>query len=674
MFLETDIFSMETWHGVMGYLYVIIEFVHLQLFGMCPMKKTVSMKRHILSRAFLLQGLFLTFGITCVIDPSAFSSEANPDLSALLTDAASADQSAAQNERMNRINLSKVYFLCKDSRTTGMHFWREAQQTVVTNHSQKAGLTLLQGPSIHPDWQFAASFDSTGLGFSVAGMGDVNNDDFTDVAVSAPWHEKGRGCVHLFYGSSEGLSVQPDKVLNGEAPGSNFGFALAGHGDCNGDGFDDLVVSAPWFAKGGKVYLYLGGLQGLLDTPAWTYHDTLAQAANGFSADLSGDLNGDGYDDLVLGAMYAGDSLGRGGAVRVFYGGELGLSIRPDWEYVSSSANSRLGYSVGLGDINGDALDDLVCSAPSYNGHSRECGCVFLFFGNASGLKPYPDWQQEGLRPLSFFGIEVSVAGDLNQDGYGDLLIGSGDHILSESFLPCVHCFLGSVSGPNSKSDWVIDSTNELAVYGQPAVGCGDMDRDGCDDILLGAQDFSNPEFFEGRLYLFRGGKDGLGASPAWLVEGNQSYGLLGYSACAAGDVDGDGYPEFVSGSPFYRLEASTQGACFLWGVPSSSNLPTTVSLHAPQKHTLAQNFPNPFTRSTRFRCHLPKTSTAELYIVNLQGAIVKHLAAGAFAEGPHIFFWDGSNDQGLSLAAGSYFLVLIADDFKDYLPIQLLH
>ncbi len=613
-------------------------------------------------------------GLALVIARFAFSSDANPALSVLPADTPSADESAAQFDRMNRINLSKVYFLCKESRTTGMHFWQEAQRTVAANHRQKAGLALLQGPSIHPDWQFAASVDSTGLGFSVAGMGDVNNDDYADVAVSSPWHDKGRGCVHLFYGSSEGLSVQPAQALKGEASGGNFGFALAGQGDCNGDGFDDLVVSAPWFAKGGKVYLYLGGLQDLTDTPAWAYLDTLAQAANGFSADLSGDLNGDGYDDLVLGAIYAGDSLGRGGAVRVFYGGEQGLPTRPDWEYVSSGANSRLGYSLSLGDINGDGCDDLVCSAPGYNGHTRECGSVLLFFGNASGLKPYPDWQQEGLRPLSFLGIEVSVAGDLNQDGYGDLLIGTGDHISSESFLPSVHCFLGSGSGLHPTPDWVIDSSNELAVFGQPAVGCGDMDRDGCDDILLGAQDFSNPESFEGRLYLFRGNRDGIYTSPAWLVEGNQTYGMLGYSACAAGDVDGDGFPEFVSGSPFYRLDAAAQGACFLWGVPGKANLPTAINQHHPQKHMLAQNYPNPFIHSTQIRCHLQKASQAEILVVNLHGAVVKHLASGAFAEGPHFFSWDGSDDQGYSLAAGSYFLVLIADDFKDYLPIQLLH
>src|SRR5262249_31525458 len=124
---------------------------------------------------------------------------------------------------------------------------------------------------------------------------------------------------------------------------ANFGFSVATAGDVNGDGYSDVIVSAPYFSNGetdeGRVYLYLGSASGLSTTPAWTAESNQAGAVFGLSVASAGDVNGDGYSDVIVGAPnYTNGQNGEGRAF-VFLGSASGLAASPAWTAEGDQAN-----------------------------------------------------------------------------------------------------------------------------------------------------------------------------------------------------------------------------------------------------------------------------------------------------------------------------------------------
>ncbi|HEY3352732.1 MAG TPA: integrin alpha, partial [Polyangia bacterium] len=141
------------------------------------------------------------------------------------------------------------------------------------------------------------------LGTSVAAAGDVNGDGYADVIVSAPYFQPtafgaDRGRVYVFLGGPAGLAATPAWTVTGDQDYARFGLVVAGAGDVNGDGFDDVIIGAPFYDHGaadtGRATVYLGSAAGLGATPAWTIYGDAAGALLGAVAG-AGDVNGDGY-------------------------------------------------------------------------------------------------------------------------------------------------------------------------------------------------------------------------------------------------------------------------------------------------------------------------------------------------------------------------------------------
>jgi len=303
----------------------------------------------------------------------------------------------------------------------------------------------------------SGSMDSTGCEFgrSVAGIGDVNSDGFDDVAVGAPldtlevaphWAEPfyDAGTVHIFYGSSTGLNPNPDESffapsLSFQAPwpGSKlFGYALAGPGDLDQDGFDDLVVGAPGrpSASGvGVVFVYPGG-SGAFGTPTliepmiWHSGDNFGQALAG-----GGDVNGDNYPDLIIGSPGFPEMCGPSfcGAAYVAYGSPSGPSASAMTLLESpEGANwAAFGSAVGfVGDINDDGYDDVGVGAPqsSLTPWSNE-GLAYIYLGSAAGIETTPTAVNAQVPAAGQqFGWSITHGGDVNGDGIDDAAIGSG--------------------------------------------------------------------------------------------------------------------------------------------------------------------------------------------------------------------------------------------------------
>jgi len=272
--------------------------------------------------------------------------------------------------------------------------------------------------------------------------------------------------------------------------------ALFGRGR-NGDGYPDVIVGSDKHnADRGKVSVYLGGGSGYAGTPAWSGTGENAGDLFGRSVADAGDVNGDGYGDILIGATAYGSTTGK---VYCYYGSDAGLGANPGWSVTGETANLYLGRSVaGAGDVNGDGYSDVIVGASGYNG---DAGRAYVYLGSSSGLLSTPQWTGTGGSAEENFGRAVSGAGDLNGDGYADVIVGAGFYGGYASATGKVYMFHGSATGVVSAAAWTsVGSGTEK--YGIAVNGEGDVDGDGFGDAVIGSWAYDSDR---GRISLFHG-------------------------------------------------------------------------------------------------------------------------------------------------------------------------
>jgi len=348
---------------------------------------------------------------------------------------------------------------------------------------------------VSADWFCAGDQSGDQVGYAVNHAGDVNGDGYGDVIVGAPYDRLDsdkEGVVSLFNGSSTGLPTTPDWGAGGGQKGSLFGAAVASAGDVNGDGYDDLLVGAPGFIDGankkGAAFLFLGPLDGPGTAPAWFLIGDQKDSLFGAAVAGAGDVNGDGLDDFVIGAPGQSVNETSEGAIFVFFGSDGSISQVPDWSCHGEQAAASLGTSVaGAGDVNGDGYDDVLVGVPGYSlGHEGE-GAALLFLGAETGLATSPHWQALGGQPDARFGTSVAGAGDVDRDGYHDLLIGAPGYATTDSVSGAAFFFNGDEPVPGDTAGWMGWAGQPASGFGQAVAGAGDVNGDGYDDVAVGA-------------------------------------------------------------------------------------------------------------------------------------------------------------------------------------------
>jgi hypothetical protein len=453
----------------------------------------------------------------------------------------------------------------------------------------------------------AARFNYSGG--SVSSAGDVNGDGFDDLIVGA-------GRVNLSYvvfGKANTASVNLSNiasgtggfVINGAAAGDSSGGSVSSAGDVNGDGLDDLIVGATLASPNGiryagASYVVFGKADGAAvnlsaiasGTGGFVINGDKLGDRSGFSVSSAGDVNGDGLDDLIVGAYYADPNGDRSGASYVVFGKAGGTKV--ELSDIASGTSTlgfvmngaaiydRSGFSVSsAGDVNNDGLDDLIVGAKNADPNGTfNGGASYVVFGKTDGTKVELSTIASGDGTKGFVingaasnnrsGQSVSSAGDVNGDGFDDLIVGahwaspngnsSGASYVVFGKAGGTKVELSDIASGTSTLGFVINGATAVDYSGYSVSSAGDVNGDGLDDLIVGAWGADpNGNSFSGASYVVFGKTDGTKVELSAIVSGDGTKGFVingavlsdqsARSVSSAGDVNGDGFDDLIVGA-----------------------------------------------------------------------------------------------------------------------------
>jgi len=440
------------------------------------------------------------------------------------------------------------------------------------------------GLSLTSNWTAESDQASALFGVSVGTAGDVNGDGYADVIVAAYAFDNGEtneGRAFVYHGTASGLSSTSSWTAESDQQAALFGGSVATAGDVNGDGYSDVIVGAPSFDNGetdeGRAFVYRGSASGLSLTSSWTAEGEQTNERLAFSAGTAGDVNGDGYADLIVGAALFDNGETDEGRALVFHGSASGLSLTPSWTAEGDQASAFFGISVGTaGDVNGDGYADVIVGANQFDNGETDEGHAFVYHGSASGLSLTSSWMAEGDQASAGFGFSAGTAGDVNGDGYSDVMVGASSFDNGETDEGRAFVYHGSASGLSLTSSWTAESDQASAGFGFSAGTAGDVNGDGYADVIVGAVNFYNGQVYEGRAFVYHGTASGLSLASSWTAEGDLFTAQFGCSAGTAGDVNGDGYADVIVGACNLANGETQEGRAYVYNGSASGLLVTS--------------------------------------------------------------------------------------------------
>ena len=406
--------------------------------------------------------------------------------------------------------------------------------------------------------------------------------------------------------------------LDGENRGDYSGTAVSSVGDINNDGYDDFAIGAyaadPNGERSGATYVVFGKASGFSGTIELSELD----GSDGFRIDgesaydlsgrsiSAGDVNDDGYNDIIIGADGADPNGERSGATYVVFGKSSGFSETIDLsDIVRIGGGVRIdgentgdwsGRSVSSGDVNDDGYDDIIIGAggADSNGASNN-GSTYVVFGKADGLNGLngimelseldgsDGFRIDSVNRVNYHSERSLSAGDINGDGYDDVIIGSPFAAPNGIKSGSTYVVFGKASGfsrtmelseLDGSDGFRIDGESSYNRSGKYVSSAGDIDGDGYDDIIIGASGAdSNGASNNGATYVVFGKESGfsrvielseLDGSDGFRINGENTGDYSGHSVSSAGDFNGDGYDDLIIGAPFADPNETWSGSSYV--------------------------------------------------------------------------------------------------------------
>ncbi len=419
-----------------------------------------------------------------------------------------------------------------------------------------------QAPVLTLDTPDAAPYDS--FGSSVA-VGDVNGDGQKEIVVGAPGFGStdvaNEGKVYVF--SADGALLFSLTSPNHEYGGHFFRVAL---GDVNGDGTDEIVVGAYGENNySGRVYVFSGIDRSLLMTLESPHPQADAYFGRSVAA---GDVNGDGEADILVGAEYENVGINQWQGEAYLFSGADGSPLLT-LDSANPTADGEFGTSVAIGDIDGDGRGEMVVGAPSENQDGEDYeGRAYIFASDGSLMA------RLGPPGSAWFGSALAV-GDVNGDGEREIVIGAPGETANGNFLQGrVYVFSGRNYGVLAAIDR--PGAGPWAQFGK-SLAVGDVNGDGIPDLAVGAVEGRNASIGQGRVYGFSGADGSL--LFALDPPDPSDYAAFG-SSLAVSDINGDGKDDVVAGAPGENIGSNAdQGRVYAFSNPL---IPTPIPTPAP--------------------------------------------------------------------------------------------
>ncbi len=476
-------------------------------------------------------------------------------------------------------------------------------------------------------------------GYSVASAGDVNGDGFDDVIVGAIGAGTNRpGVTYVVFGKASGFTANIDLSslngstgfkLNGVGAWDASGHSVASAGDVNGDGFADLIIGARWAephgSASGATYVVFGKASGfaadislstLNGSTGFKLSGAAANNYSGFSVASAGDFNGDGFDDLIIGARGAGSPT-YAGISYIIYGKASGFAANLELSGVTAGTGLKLtgaaaweqsGYSVAsAGDVNGDGFDDVIVGAKTASPSGLAyAGASYVVFGRASGiasidlstLNGSTGFKLSGGTARDYSGRSVASAGDVNGDGFDDLIVGASEADPNGIASGASFVVFGKASGfaanlnlstLNGSNGFKLSGAAARDYCGFSVATAGDVNGDGYADLIVGATGADASDPGSGVSYVVFGKASGFAAnidlsalngSAGFALWGEAANDLAGRAVASAGDVNGDGYDDLIVGAPAADPHGASSGATYVvfGGAFGGSTTPVTTT------------------------------------------------------------------------------------------------
>lgn len=434
------------------------------------------------------------------------------------------------------------------------------------------------------------SSQAGGLGFSSA-LADLNGDGDLDYLISRTdsqgvFRSSNNNQVFIKYGDGTLLGevslTSSTATITDSQQASAFGNIMA-TGDLNNDGYDDVVIGASSDDEiandAGAVYILYGQAEEL-ESMAATSLAKIAGEADGDKAGLDvavGDLNNDGYDDIAVGAEFNDDAGSNYGSVYVIYGSSTYIESGglDDHIQLSGTSAGRFGSGLAIGDVNDDVYNDLIIGQ---DGYSSSSGAVYLVPGGASQLTDNTSVDGnshvrfQGEASNNFAGETIAVA-DVDNDSIGDIIVGAyGEN----TFAGAVYV----VSGSNSLANASLSTAEKFSgVSGSLGytLNVGDVNGDGIDDIIAGAES----DGVGGKVYIIEGSASlsGASVSGSTAISASDTGVAIGFYNFSSGDVNNDGYADIFIGSPDISTDEYYGGEYYLYAGSSSPSSTATGSI-----------------------------------------------------------------------------------------------